>query len=91
VTPWGAHARAGFCQDPWREEPTPEQACWQDLWPHGGPMLERPVPEGLYPVEGTHAEAVHEELQPMGRTHIGEVCGELSSVRGTSRWSRGRA
>jgi len=40
-------------------------------------------------VEGTHAGAVHEELQPMGRTHIGEVCGELSPVRGTSRCSRG--
>ena len=51
-------------------------------------MLEQP--EGLNPVEGTHAGAVHEELQPMGRTHVGEDCGELSSVRGTSRWSRGR-
>jgi len=36
-----------------------------------------------------HAGAVHEELQPVGRTRIGEVCGELSPVRGTSRWSRG--
>jgi len=33
-----------------------------------GPTLEQPVPEGL---------------QPMGRTHIGEVCGELSPMRGT--------
>jgi len=32
---------------------------------------------------GTHAGAVHEELQPVGKTHIGEVCGELSLVRGT--------
>ena len=54
-----------------------------------GATLEQPVPEGLHPVEGTHAGAVHEELQPMGRTHIGEVCGELSPVRGTSRCSRG--
>jgi len=46
-------------------------------------MLEQPVPEGLHPVEGTHAQAVHEELQPVGRTHIGEVCGELPPVRGT--------
>ena len=37
-----------------------------------------------------HAGAVHEDLQPMARTHIGEVCGELSPVRGTSHWSRGR-
>ena len=32
--------------DPWREEP----------------MLEQSVPEGLHPVEGTHAGAVREEL-----------------------------
>jgi len=46
-------------------------------------MLEQPVPEGLHPVEGTHAGAVHEELQPVGRTQAGEVCGELSPMRGT--------
>jgi len=33
-------------------------------------------------VEGTHAGAVREELQPVGRTHVGEVC-ELSPVRAT--------
>jgi len=38
-------------------------------------MLEQPVPEGLHPV---------------GTTHIGAACAELSPVRGTSRWSRGR-
>jgi len=53
-------------------------------------MLEQPVPEGLHPVERSHAGAVREELQSVGRTHIGEVCGELSAVRGTSYWSRGR-
>jgi len=52
-----------------------------------GPTLEQPIPEGLHPVEGTHIGTVHEELQPVGRTH---VCGELSPVRGTSCWSRGR-
>jgi len=40
-------------------------------------MLEQPVPEGLHPVEGTHAGAVCEELQDTGRTDVGEVCGEL--------------
>ncbi|GAB0186948.1 EH domain-containing protein 4 [Grus japonensis] len=25
---------------PWREEPMLEQVCWQDLRPHGGPMLQ---------------------------------------------------
>ena len=32
-----------------------------------------------------------EGLQPMERTHAGEVCGGLSPVGGTPRWSRGRA
>ncbi|GAB0209637.1 EH domain-containing protein 4 [Grus japonensis] len=27
--------------DPWREELMLEQVCWQDLGPHGGPMLEQ--------------------------------------------------
>jgi len=40
-----------------------------------GPTLEQSVPEGL---------------QLVGRTHIGELCGELSPMRGTSSWSRGR-
>ena len=60
---------------PWREEPT--QVCWQDLWPRGGPTLEQPVPEGLHPVEGIHTAAICEELQLVGRTHVGEVCGGL--------------
>ncbi|GAB0191968.1 EH domain-containing protein 4 [Grus japonensis] len=76
---------------PWREEPMPEQVCWQDLSPRGGPTLEQSVPEGLHPVEGTYAGAVREELQPVGRTHVGEVHGGLSPVGGAPRWSRGRA
>lgn len=28
-------------------------------------------------MEGTHAGAAHEEQQPAGRAHIGEVCGGL--------------
>ena len=40
-------------------------------------------------MEGTHAGAVCEELQPVGRTHVGEVCGGLSAMGGTPRWSRG--
>jgi len=30
----------------------------------------QPVPEGLPPVEWTHARAVHEEMQPVGRIHV---------------------
>jgi len=56
-----------------------------------GPTLEQPVPEGLHPVEGTHAGAVREELQPIGRTHAGEVCGALSPVRGTSTLGQGKS
>ena len=76
--------------DPWREEPTLEQVCWQDFWPRGGPTLEKPVLGGLHPVEGTHVGAVHEELQPVGRAHVGGVCGELCPVGRTPYWSRGR-
>jgi len=52
---------------------------------HWSVTLEQPVPEGLHLMEGTHAGAVHEELQPMGRTHAGAAHGELSPVRETSR------
>jgi len=54
----------------------------------GGPTLEQPVFEGLHPMEGTHTGAVREELQPVGRTHISEVHGRLSPMRGSSCWSR---
>jgi len=43
-----------------------------NLW---GPTLEQPVPEGLHPMEGTHA---------------GAVCGGLSPMGGAPSWSRGR-
>ena len=42
-------------------------------------------------MEGIHAGTVREELQPMGRTHIGEVCGELSPVRGTFTLEQGQS
>lgn len=37
--------------------------------PRGAPT----VPEGLHPVERNSTGAVHGELQPMQRTHVGEV------------------
>jgi len=61
--------------DLWKVEPTLKQVCWQGLWPHGGTMLEQPVPEGLHPMGRTHAGAAHRELSPMGET---------------ARWSRER-
>jgi len=53
-------------------------------------MLEQPVPEGLHPVEGTHAGAVCEELQPVGRTHVGVAHGELSPVGGDPTLEQGQ-
>jgi len=47
--------------------------------------LEQSVPEGLHPVEGTHAAVVREELHPVGRTHIGELHGGLFPMGGTPR------
>jgi len=44
--------------------------------PWAGPTLEQPVPEGLNPV---------------GRTHIGEVCGGLSPVRGNFMLKQGKS
>jgi len=73
----GAHARAGLL------------AGFVTLWE--GPTLEQSVPEGLHPMEGTHAGAVCEELQPMGRTPVREVCGELSPVRGTFTLEQGKS
>ncbi|KAF4793767.1 hypothetical protein TURU_108121 [Turdus rufiventris] len=62
--------------DPWREEPTLEQVYRQDLLPCGGFTLEQSVPEGLHTMEGTHPGAVYEELQPAGRSRVGEVHGQ---------------
>jgi len=65
--PWiGAHERAGFLAGPVA---------------HVGPTLGLSVPEGLYPVERTHAGAVL-ELQHMERTRIGE------SHEGLYPWER---
>lgn len=63
---------------PQREKTTPEQVCWQDLWPHGTLTLER-----LDPVQGIHAETLCEELQLVGRTHDEKVGEGLSPVGGT--------
>lgn len=35
-------------------------------------------------MEGTHAGEVCEELQPVGRTHIGEINGIVSQKRDTT-------
>ena len=75
-----------------REDPTPEQgdAPQDGRDSMGKAALGQSVPEGLQPMEGTHAGTVREELQPVGRTHPGEVHEGLSPVGGTPRWSRGQ-
>ena len=67
MTPWEARAGAGSWQDLRTRGPVERGAHAEagllaglvTLW---GPTLEQSVPEGLHPVEGTHAGAVHEEL-----------------------------
>jgi len=49
------------------------------------------VHEELQPMGRTHPGAVHEELQTMGRTHVGEVCGELPPMRGTFTLEQGKS
>ena len=70
-----------------RCEPQPTLGFWQELWPvrgtHAGAdflvrpcsglTLEQSMPEGLHPMERTHAAEVPEVLQLMGRTHIEKV------------------
>lgn len=64
----GAHAGAGFLAG---------------SVAHMGPMLEKTIPEGPYPIERTHAGAGLKELQPMARTDVGEVHEELYPLGGT--------
>lgn len=76
--------------DLWRGAHAGVVFFWQELWPSGGPLLQKPDPEGLHLVEITLAGAVHVELQPMGRTYFGEICGGLSPVGETRcrNWGR---
>lgn len=47
-----------------------------------GPTLEQPAPAALNPLERIHGGAGHKELQPMGRTHVGEVYGDCPPREG---------
>ena len=38
-------------------------------------------------MKGTRAGAVREELEPVGRTHVGEVHEGLYPMGGTTQWS----
>lgn len=80
--------------DSWKVE-----SCWSRfagriLWPHG----KQPEWSSLFlkncsqfhPMTQTHAGAVHEGLQPLGMSYVGEVNGGLSPRQGTSHWNRWR-
>jgi len=78
VTPWGACAGAGSCQDlQTRGERSPpwSKFAGRACDPVGFPRWSSLFLKDCSLWEGTHAGAVHEELQPMGRTCFGEVCG----------------
>lgn len=54
-----------------------QQQWWYCLWGNvfkrgENPSLEQSVPKGLHPMEGTHTEAVHEELQPREGLTLGK-------------------
>lgn len=69
----------------WREESTLEQVCWRDLWPPWGPCRSN-LPDCLYPMEGIHAGAAHEELQSMGWTHFVEDCAIVETWEVNEKW-----
>lgn len=60
--------------DPRKTEPTLEHILLAGLVTHSWETA---------PLEGIHTGAVQEELQPVGRTHDGEVNGQLSHRGGT--------
>lgn len=46
----------------------------------GGPTQDQSVPGGPYPIKRTHARAVLEEMQSVGRTPVGEILEGLHSM-----------
>ena len=69
-SPWRAHAGAGF---------------WQDLWPVGNPWWSSSFLKYCTSMEVIHAGAVLQELQPVAKNHVREVCEGLCPVGGTQR------
>lgn len=70
--------------DPIAEPILAEQVFRQHMWSCTGIVVlhRNYAPEGLHSVERAQTAAVLEELQPMGRIHIGKVCGGLFPVGG---------
>jgi len=94
VTPWGALCWSRLLPglaDPWREEPTPDRFAGRACDHMGDPCWSSLFLKDCTRWEGNHAGADHEELEPVGRTHVGEVCGELSPVRGICTLEQGKS
>jgi len=92
VTLWGHHAGAGSWQGLrtlGERSPRRSRFAGRACDPVGDPRWSSLFLKDCTPWEGLTG-AVCEELQPVGRTHIGEVQAELSPVGGTLCWSRGR-
>jgi len=84
VTPWGLRAGAGCLQDLrtcGERSPCRSRFSGRVCDPMGDSRWSCLFLKDCTLWEGTHAGAAHEELQPVGRTHAGEVCGELSCER----------
>ena len=96
LQPMDVHGGADIHLQP-VEDPTLEQVDVPegDCDPMGDPRWSSLFLKDCIPwkghVERTHAGAVCEDLQSVGRTHVGEIHGGLPPVGGTPCWSRGRA
>ncbi|GAB0179699.1 hypothetical protein GRJ2_000435200 [Grus japonensis] len=53
--------------DPWREEPTPEQVCWQDLGPVGDPRWSSLLLKVCTPWKGSTLEQFVKDCSPWER------------------------
>ena len=94
LQPMKVHGGGGGCLKeavtPW-EKPVVEQVPGWTCGPTKKEAHTRAgLLAGLVTPWGTHAGAVCEGLQPVGRIHIGAVHGGLSPVGGTSHGSGGR-
>jgi len=92
-SPWRGHAGAGSCQVLWPVERSPgrSRSSGRTCDPMGGPCWSSPFLKDCTPWKAPVLGAFLQELQPVGRTHVGALCEGLSPLGGTPRWSRGTA
>lgn len=73
--PWSIHAGAG---------------SQGKLWPVQNPCWTCQFFKVLHPMDRTHSGTVLQELQPMGRANVGDVCRGLDLVGGKPCQSMGK-